>query len=61
MTTVPGPLFELILAVNYLDIKSLLDVTCKGVAKMIQGKKPAINITNFMRELYGTQNTLMAT
>ncbi|XP_050234271.1 SKP1-like protein 1A [Mercurialis annua] len=33
-------LFGLIMAANYLEIKSLLDVLCKAVAEMMKGKKP---------------------
>merc|ERR1719473_539410 len=34
-------LFEIILAANYMDIKSLLDLSCAKVASMIKGKTPA--------------------
>ncbi|KFZ19818.1 hypothetical protein V501_00474 [Pseudogymnoascus sp. VKM F-4519 (FW-2642)] len=33
-------LYDIFMASNYLDIKPLLDVCCKTVANMIQGKSP---------------------
>ena len=35
-----GTLFHLILVANQLEIKSLLDCTCKAVAEQIKGKTP---------------------
>ena len=44
-------LFEMILAANFLDIKPMLDLTCRAVGEMIRGRTPAeirahFNITN---------------
>ncbi|KAF6172323.1 hypothetical protein GIB67_024945 [Kingdonia uniflora] len=33
-------LFEIILAANYMNIKSLLDLTCQAAADMIKYKSP---------------------
>nr|XP_054353010.1 S-phase kinase-associated protein 1-like [Pongo pygmaeus] len=46
-----GTLFELILAANYLDIKGLLDVTCKTIANMIKGRTP-----EEIRRTFNTKN-----
>jgi S-phase kinase-associated protein 1 len=33
-------IFDLIMAANYLDIKSLLDLSCAKIATLIRGKTP---------------------
>ena len=40
-------IFELVLAANYLDIKPLLDLTCKHIAGITQGKTPE-DFRNYM-------------
>ena len=44
-------IFEIILAANYLDIKGLLNIGCKSVAKMITGKTP-----EQIRQLFNIKN-----
>lgn len=34
------PIFDVILAANYLDIKPLLDLGCKTLANLVKGKNP---------------------
>ena len=44
-------LFEIILAANYLDIKPLLDLGCKTVANMLQGRA-----LEQIRAMFGIEN-----
>ncbi|KAI4308511.1 hypothetical protein L6164_031575 [Bauhinia variegata] len=46
-----GMLFDFIMAANYLNIKSLLDLTCGAVANMIKGKSP-----EEIREIFNIEN-----
>jgi S-phase kinase-associated protein 1 len=46
-------LFQLMIAANYLDIKALLELTCKTVASMINGKAP-----DEIRALFNIKNDL---
>ncbi|CAD8047432.1 unnamed protein product [Paramecium primaurelia] len=46
-------LFDIILAANYLDIKSLLDLSCAKVATYIKGKTP-----EEIRKTFNIQNDL---
>ncbi|KAL8027874.1 hypothetical protein ABFS82_14G122100 [Erythranthe guttata] len=48
-------LFDLILAANYLNIRSLLDLTCQNVADMIKGKTP-----EEIRKTFNIQNDFTA-
>ncbi|XP_010447075.1 PREDICTED: SKP1-like protein 11 [Camelina sativa] len=47
METDQSTIFDLILAANYLNIASLLDLTCQTVADMITGKTPDQIRTHF--------------
>lgn len=44
-------LFKLLLAANYLNIKSLLSLTCAKVASLIKGKTP-----DQIRSVFGIRN-----
>ncbi|CAJ0831495.1 8118_t:CDS:2 [Entrophospora sp. SA101] len=44
-------LFEIILAANYLDIKPLLDISCKNIANMIRERSP-----EEIRSMFNIQN-----
>lgn len=44
-------LIDVIMASNYLNIKSLLDLTCAKIASMIRGKSP-----QQIRDIFGIEN-----
>ncbi|KAL3838300.1 hypothetical protein ACJIZ3_022891 [Penstemon smallii] len=47
-------LFNLLLAVNYLDVKDLLDIICKKIADMMVGKSP-----EWVRKAFSIENDFL--
>ena len=51
ITTDNETVFELILAANYMDIKSLLELSCSKIASMIKGFK-TLQFLKFLKLVY---------